>query len=210
LNLIVHGLTPNACRAGNPASHSHTHSQTLITLQSGASLQSTLEFAQSKIDKVIANKLDQFFEMGWEEFDWTPKLSDKLSQSRQRATASAHPSQPPAAASSGTSGFMSAIGFGSSSTNSRPASPGPGQRPTAALKRQSTLLTSRYFDPDIKREPSTYLFEMITFLTAYVDSVLIGLREGVRGRAYRGALEHVRDGLLVSSLFPENSKNTPY
>ncbi|KAG7562727.1 hypothetical protein FFLO_01788 [Filobasidium floriforme] len=103
---------------------------TLITLQSGASLQSTLEFAQSRIDKIIADKLDQFFEMGWEEFDWTPKLSET------------------------------------------------------------------YFDANTKREPSTYLFEMITFLTAYVDSVLIGLREDVRGRAYRGALEHVRDGLL--------------
>lgn len=59
------------------------------------------------------------------------------------------------------------------------------------------MIRFKYFDADTKREPSTYLFEMITFLTAYVDSVLIGLREDVRSRAYRGALEHVRDGLLV-------------
>jgi hypothetical protein len=145
--------------------------------------------------------------MGWEEFDWTPKLSDSVMKARLQAAASAASAvQQAAPASSG--GFMSgafagAMGFGSNS--SRPASPGPGHRPQSVvgaspgLKRQSTMVRFRYFDADIKREPSTYLFEMITFLTAYVDSVLIGLREGVRGRAYRGALEHVRDGLLVST-----------
>jgi hypothetical protein len=192
-------------RSGNPSSHSHTHSQTLITLQSGASLQSTLEFAQSRIDKIIADKLDQFFEMGWEEFDWTPKLSETVMKARLQAAASSSATVQPAPASSG--GFMSgafagAMGFGSNQGNSRPASPGPGLRPQSVLaspglKRQSTMVRFRYFDADTKREPSTYLFEMITFLTAYVDSVLIGLREDVRGRAYRGALEHVRDGLLV-------------
>jgi hypothetical protein len=205
-------LTPGTCnRSGNPSSHSHTHSQTLITLQSGASLQSTLEFAQSRIDKIIADKLDQFFEMGWEEFDWTPKLSETVMKARQQAAAtSSATAQPAAPASSG--GFMSgafagAMGFGGNHGNSRPASPGPGLRPqsvlgTPGLKRQSTMIRFKYFDANAKREPSTYLFEMITFLTAYVDSVLIGLREDVRGRAYRGALEHVRDGLLVRIVAP--------
>jgi hypothetical protein len=177
-------------------------------LQSGASLQSTLEFAQSRIDKIIADKLDQFFEMGWEEFDWTPKLSDSIMKARLQAAAQAssiNQAPPPAAAGGFMSGaFAGAMGFGSMNNSSRPASPGPGQRPQSVIggspanKRQSAIVRFKYFDPDTKREPSTYLFEMITFLTAYVDSVLIGLREGVRGRAYRGALEHVRDGLLVS------------
>ena len=144
--------------------------------------------------------------MGWEEFDWTPKLSDAIMKARQQAAAvSSATNQPFTTASSG--GFMSgafagAMGFGGNHANSRPASPGPGARPQSilgnqALKRQSTMVRFKYFDANTKREPSTYLFEMITFLTAYVDSVLIGLREDVRSRAYRGALEHVRDGLLV-------------
>ncbi len=48
-----------------------------------------------------------------------------------------------------------------------------------------------------EREPSTYLFEMITFLTAYVDSVLIMLSEGVKVKTYRSALEYIRSGLMV-------------
>lgn len=46
-------------------------------------------------------------------------------------------------------------------------------------------------------EPSTYVFEMITFLTAYVDSVLIGLNEQVKTRAYRNALARINRWLMV-------------
>ncbi|WWC70274.1 uncharacterized protein I206_104224 [Kwoniella pini CBS 10737] len=45
-------------------------------------------------------------------------------------------------------------------------------------------------------EPSTYVFEMITFLTAYVDSVLIGLNEGVKNRAYVHALGRINKWLM--------------
>jgi hypothetical protein len=47
-------------------------------------------------------------------------------------------------------------------------------------------------------EPSTYVFEMITFLTAYVDSVLIGLNEEIKTRAYRNALFRINRWLMVS------------
>ena len=47
-------------------------------------------------------------------------------------------------------------------------------------------------------EPSTYVFEMITFLTAYVDSVLIGLNEEIKTRAYRNALLRINRWLMVS------------
>jgi hypothetical protein len=47
-------------------------------------------------------------------------------------------------------------------------------------------------------EPSTYVFEMITFLTAYVDSVLIGLNEQVKTRAYKNALARINRWLMVS------------
>lgn len=49
-------------------------------------------------------------------------------------------------------------------------------------------------------EPSTYVFEMITFLTAYVDSVLIGLNEDIKTRAYRNALTRINTWLMVSTL----------
>ncbi|TYJ55946.1 hypothetical protein B9479_003331 [Cryptococcus floricola] len=45
-------------------------------------------------------------------------------------------------------------------------------------------------------EPSTYVFEMITFLTAYVDSVLIGLSEEVKTRAYSNALGRINKWLM--------------
>ncbi|WVQ82288.1 hypothetical protein IAT38_004416 [Cryptococcus sp. DSM 104549] len=45
-------------------------------------------------------------------------------------------------------------------------------------------------------EPSTYVFEMITFLTAYVDSVLIGLREEVKTRAYGNALGRINKWIM--------------
>ncbi|EIW70745.1 hypothetical protein M231_02602 [Tremella mesenterica] len=45
-------------------------------------------------------------------------------------------------------------------------------------------------------EPSTYVFEMITFLTAYVDSVLIGLNEGIKTRAYMSALARINKWLM--------------
>lgn len=77
-------------------------------------------------------------------------------------------------------------------TGSRPSSPAVGQ----AAQRQST--TMQWFDANTTREPSTYLFEMITFLTAYVDSVLIMLNETIKTRTYRMALEHINQGLLVS------------
>lgn len=48
-------------------------------------------------------------------------------------------------------------------------------------------------------EPSTYVFEMITFLTAYVDSVLIGLNEDIKTRAYRNALTRINNWLMVST-----------
>lgn len=47
-------------------------------------------------------------------------------------------------------------------------------------------------------EPSTYVFEMITFLTAYVDSVLIGLNEAIKTRAYQSALSGINRWLMVS------------
>ena len=47
-------------------------------------------------------------------------------------------------------------------------------------------------------EPSTYVFEMITFLTAYVDSVLIGLNEAIKTRAYQAALARINKWLMAS------------
>ena len=46
-------------------------------------------------------------------------------------------------------------------------------------------------------EPSTYVFEMITFLTAYVDSVLIGLGDETKTRAYENALKRINNWLMV-------------
>lgn len=48
------------------------------------------------------------------------------------------------------------------------------------------------------QDPSTYVFEMITFLTAYVDSVLIGLNENIKTRAYKSALARINAWLMVS------------
>lgn len=45
-------------------------------------------------------------------------------------------------------------------------------------------------------EPSTYVFEMITFLTAYVDSVLIGLGDDTKTRGYQNALTRINDHLM--------------
>jgi hypothetical protein len=47
-------------------------------------------------------------------------------------------------------------------------------------------------------EPSTYVFEMITFLTAYVDSVLFGLNDAIKTRAYQSALTRINNWLMVS------------
>jgi len=47
-------------------------------------------------------------------------------------------------------------------------------------------------------DPSTYVFEMITFLTAYVDSVLIGLNEAIKTRAYQTALTRINKWMMVS------------
>ncbi|GHJ89092.1 hypothetical protein NliqN6_5494 [Naganishia liquefaciens] len=80
---------------------------------------------------------------------------------------------------------------------SRPASPAMG----TAAQRQST--TMQWFDAGTTREPSTYLFEMITFLTAYVDSVLIMLNESIKTRSYRMALEHINKGLLGYLVGPD-------
>jgi hypothetical protein len=49
-------------------------------------------------------------------------------------------------------------------------------------------------------EPSTYVFEMITFLTAYVDSVLIGLNEEIKTRAYASALDRIRQWIMVCAI----------
>lgn len=54
-------------------------------------------------------------------------------------------------------------------------------------------------------EPSTYVFEMITFLTAYVDSVLIGLNEDVKTRAYASALDRIRQWLMVCQAVPRRA-----
>ncbi|CAK9785452.1 putative rsec15 [Cutaneotrichosporon oleaginosum] len=50
--------------------------------------------------------------------------------------------------------------------------------------------------PPSNPEPSTYVFEMITFLTAYVDSVLIGLDDGTKARAYEKALQRINQFLM--------------
>lgn len=54
-------------------------------------------------------------------------------------------------------------------------------------------------------EPSTYVFEMITFLTAYVDSVLIGLNESIKTRAYQSALMRINRWLMVSGTEPADA-----
>ncbi|KIR67312.1 hypothetical protein I314_02530 [Cryptococcus bacillisporus CA1873] len=94
-----------------------------VKLASGASFNSTLSIAQSRIDSIINSKLESFFELA--EYNWMP---------------------------------------------ARP---------------QSTV-----------EEPSTYVFEMITFLTAYVDSVLIGLKEEFKTVAYRNALTRINRWLM--------------
>ncbi|KAL7421699.1 Rab GTPase-binding exocyst subunit S15 [Cryptotrichosporon argae] len=94
-----------------------------VKLASVQSFAATLALAQSRIDAVIASKLESFFELA--EYDWTPR------------------------------------------------------RPGSTVD-----------------QPSTYVFEMITFLTAYVDSVLIGLNETVKTRAYQNALMRINKWLM--------------
>jgi len=105
---------PRASQRGGP-----------VTLTSVQAFAKALAVAESRIDAVIASKLESFFELA--EYNWLP---------------------------------------------ARP---------------QSTM-----------NEPSTYVFEMITFLTAYVDSVLIGLGEDIKTRAYRSALLRINKWLMVS------------
>lgn len=45
--------------------------------------------------------------------------------------------------------------------------------------------------------PSTYVFEMITFLTANVDSVLFGLNEKIKTHVYQNALALINKWLMV-------------
>ncbi|KAJ9112059.1 hypothetical protein QFC22_006353 [Naganishia vaughanmartiniae] len=150
----------------------------VLTLQSSQSFQAAIDFAQNRIDTIIASKLDEFFEMA--EYDWTPPLPASI---RKRGVIS------------GTSPSNSAF------QNSRPGSPAVG---TQVTQRQST--TMQWFDANTTQEPSTYLFEMITFLTAYVDSVLIMLNEDIKTRTYRMALEHVNKGLLGYLIGPDVPK----
>jgi exocyst complex component 6 len=130
----------------------------VITLQSGKSFESTLEFAQGRIDSIIASKLDDFFEMA--EYDWMPKPTPMPARQGRNSPAL---------------GRNSPVPFAPASVNT------------------------------VAREPSTYLFEMITFLTAYVDSVLIMLSESTKTRTYRNALEHIRAGLMVRPAGPPAS-----
>lgn len=51
--------------------------------------------------------------------------------------------------------------------------------------------------PTANTGPSTYVFEMITFLTAYVDAVLIGLRDDIKTRAYQHALQRINQWFMV-------------
>lgn len=94
-------------------------------MASAESFSETLGIAQSRIDAVIASKLESFFELA--EYNWMPRTA-------------------------------------------------PPQEP----------------------EPSTYVFEMITFLTAYVDSVLIGLSDSTKARAYERALQRINQWIMVS------------
>ncbi|KAJ9099706.1 hypothetical protein QFC20_005640 [Naganishia adeliensis] len=145
----------------------------VLTLRSSESFHAAVDFAQDRIDSLIASKLDEFFEMA--EYDWTPALPASM---RKRGVVS---------------------GTAAQAVN-RPSSPAVGQ----AGQRQST--TMQWFDANTTREPSTYLFEMITFLTAYVDSVLIMLNERIKTRAYRKALEHINGGLLSYLVGPDVQK----
>lgn len=52
--------------------------------------------------------------------------------------------------------------------------------------------------PPAQHEPSTYVFEMITFLTANVDSVLFGLNESVKTHVYGNALALINKWFMVS------------
>ncbi|KAL1413544.1 Rab GTPase-binding exocyst subunit S15 [Vanrija albida] len=94
-----------------------------IKLESAKSFAATLELAQSRIDAVIASKLESFFELA--EYHWMPNRG-----------------------------------------------------------------------PPSNVEPSTYVFEMITFLTAYVDSVLIGLGDETKTRAYQSALSRINQWFM--------------
>ncbi|EJT53129.1 exocyst complex subunit Sec15 [Trichosporon asahii var. asahii CBS 2479] len=51
--------------------------------------------------------------------------------------------------------------------------------------------------PAAQHEPSTYVFEMITFLTANVDSVLFGLNESVKTHVYGNALALINKWFMV-------------
>lgn len=55
--------------------------------------------------------------------------------------------------------------------------------------------------PAAQHEPSTYVFEMITFLTANVDSVLFGLNESVKTHVYGNALALINKWFMVSSTY---------
>ncbi|ORX36771.1 putative exocyst complex subunit Sec15 [Kockovaella imperatae] len=108
-----------------------------VKLKSSESFKSALTTAESRIDSVIASKLDSFFELA--EYDWLP--------ARPQSTAG---------------------------------------------------------------EPSTYVFEMITFLTAYVDSVLLGLNESIKTRAYKSALSRINNwlmGLLCGQTVPRYNES---
>ena len=151
---------------------------------------------------MIAAKLDQFLDMGYEEFNWVPPMSKPLLARREAmyppsSTSGSSAHQPQSSSGFMGGAFSNSLGFSKTSSSSQPSTP----IKRGTVDGRASFKTSDYFDSESPREPSTYLFEMITFLTAYVDSVLIGLREGVRGRAYRGALEHVKDGLIASLFF---------
>jgi hypothetical protein len=53
---------------------------------------------------------------------------------------------------------------------------------------------------DADTDPSTYLTEMVDYLTTVVDSVLVQLPSTVRDGIYRGALEHISDTMLVRAV----------
>lgn len=73
-----------------------------------------------------------------------------------------------------------------------------------ALKLDSFFEMSEYqwtatyvSSPQLGEHPSTYLIEMVNYLTLVVGSVLVNLSEEFKAQIYRSALQHCADRLMV-------------
>lgn len=56
--------------------------------------------------------------------------------------------------------------------------------------------------PQITELPSTYLTEMMDYLTLVVQSILVNMSEEIKSQIYRTALQHCADRMMVCNNVP--------